>query len=188
MAMIIVALINFASVVGSRIINMGARVEANVRVSGVEGKGRGVFAVDAIEADAWVCSYEGVLATDDECDARYNWDGSPSGDYCFRLEDKSEENPRGLVLDAANSSHFSRFFNHAEHANIEARISASDRRIGMRRGGLQLDFSDRTDRTTWDQHMGSTIADMFFTAGFESRHTRRLCDFATHRSGRRALL
>ena len=40
------------------------------------------------------------------------------GDYIFRLCD-------GLVIDAQNSTHFSRFFNHAEHGCIYANVSAA---------------------------------------------------------------
>ena len=104
-----------------------AAAEALVDVRAVEGKGFGVFSVEAIEEGAWVCSYDGVEATDDECDERYNVVGG--GDYIFRLEDKSHRSPRGLVLDAANSSHFSRYFNHAEEASLEAKVSAVDRRV-----------------------------------------------------------
>ena len=46
--------------------------EANVRVAQVDDNvGMGVFAQEPIAAGSWICSYVGVLSTDDECDERY---------------------------------------------------------------------------------------------------------------------
>ena len=103
--------------------------EACVRVTHIDNQvGFGVLAAEPIEADQWICSYEGTLATDEECDARYP-PGSRAkrracgeGDYVFRLCE-------GLVCDAQNSTHFSRYFNHAENGTIFANISESERRI-----------------------------------------------------------
>ena len=66
--------------------------EACVRVTHIDNQvGFGVLAAEPIEADQWICSYEGTLATDEECDARYP-PGSRAerracgeGDYVFRL-------------------------------------------------------------------------------------------------------
>ena len=101
--------------------------EAVVVVAAADGKGMGVFAVEPVEIGAWVCNYVGVLATDDECDVRYAGmrGKSGGGDYLFRLD-------KERCVDAQNSNHFSRFFNHAEDGNIEAKVIAKEDRIEFR--------------------------------------------------------
>ena len=97
-----------------------SREEANVRVTAVPGKGMGVFTVAPIAARAFVCEYRGQLSTKEECNARYeNWsadDGDGYGDYMFSLGN-------GMTVDAQESSHFSRFFNHAEHGNTQPALA-----------------------------------------------------------------
>jgi hypothetical protein len=99
------------------------RTEAAVRVVATEGKGLGVVATEPIEGGAWVCEYVGVLATDEESDVRY---GSRSiageGDYMFRVEGD-------LCLDAQNSTHFSRYLNHAFPGNLDTRVSERERLV-----------------------------------------------------------
>lgn len=104
--------------------------EARVFIDRVEGKGSGVFAADYIEAGAWICSYAGVLATPEECDVRYppipcGEQREPGlGEYVFWLSDN-------LLVDAQNSTHFSRFLNHAEHGSLRANVSERERRINF---------------------------------------------------------
>ena len=86
----------------------------------------GVFADEDIPRGRWVCSYVGVLSTDDECEQRYRDDDSAlapgRGDYLFRIDDD-------LCMDAQESTHHSRFFNHAEHGNLDVNVSVVERRI-----------------------------------------------------------
>jgi hypothetical protein len=100
--------------------------EAKVRVSPVGSIGMGVFAVEAIPQGRWVCSYVGVLSTNAECDDRYRGAGhalSPGeGDYLFRIDDD-------VCMDAQNSTHHSRFFNHDEHGNLDVNVTVDERRV-----------------------------------------------------------
>ena len=76
----------------------------------------GVFALEPINAGDWVGKYNGTLTTSEETQARYNF-ANESADYIF-----SVDSDRGLSIDAQNSTHFSRFFNHAEHGNLRVEV------------------------------------------------------------------
>ena len=102
------------------------REEAKVVVGRTELKGMGVYAAESIDAGTWVCSYVGELLTEEESELRYN--GSVSGDYMFRIEDKSKTSA-GAILDAQDSDHFSRYFNHAQHGNLDVTVNEIERRI-----------------------------------------------------------
>ena len=84
-------------------------------------KGRGVFAAEPMEAGRWVCRYAGKVVTDGS---------SPPFDPLGLMPDRAStanlelvdtaseyvlELCPGLFIDAKDSSHFSRFVNHAEH-------------------------------------------------------------------------
>ena len=125
------------------------REEAKVRVAPASAKGMGCFAEEALEAGAWVCLYTGTLSTDEENNQRYGDDAKEGeGDYLFKVGDD-------LFVDAQNSSHFSRFFNHAENGTLAAEIH--DRRVEFRAArkievGEELTFdygtSDRLEPMT----------------------------------------
>lgn len=94
--------------------------EVDVIIAPAEGKGMGVFAVNSIASGTWVCSYHGVLTTDEELERRYQ-NGSP-GLYVFNID-------KDFSIDAQNSTHFSRYFNHAEHGNMDADGPESEQRV-----------------------------------------------------------
>ena len=66
----------------------------------------GAFAGESLDEGSFVGEYVGTLSTSEETTRRY---GGGSGDYVFRL-------CAGRTIDAQNSTHFSRFFNHAQRA------------------------------------------------------------------------
>ena len=107
--------------------------EAAVRISPTPGKGLGVFAAAPIEPHTWICDYQGEIITDEESDKRYKnaATGSGKGDYIFRLTLKTETEP-GLCVDAQDSEHFSRYFNHAEHGNLMPEVHEKQQRIEFR--------------------------------------------------------
>ena len=88
-----------------------------VRPAGL-GKGQGAFAAEPIAAGAWVCEYVGQPVTLLETTQRYQ---GVDPEYLFQL------NP-DLYLDAMDSKHFSRFFNHDQKGNLNFTVSA---RSGM---------------------------------------------------------
>ena len=47
-------------------------------------------------------------------------------DYLFTLSESEEEK---LLVDAQNSSHYSRFFNHHQNGSLAVQVSAAERRI-----------------------------------------------------------
>ena len=107
----------------------------DVRQAGA--KGMGVFALQPIRAGRWVCQYVGTLLAEDISGpfgdplglVAENEDVARSArtpsDYVFELT-------AGLSIDAINSTHFSRFINHAERCNMEASVSVEERRVGAR--------------------------------------------------------
>uniref|UniRef100_A0A7S3AVW3 SET domain-containing protein n=1 Tax=Haptolina ericina TaxID=156174 RepID=A0A7S3AVW3_9EUKA len=94
----------------------------------------GVFALQPIRAGRWVCQYVGTLLAEDISGpfgdplglVAENEDVARSArtpsDYVFELT-------AGLSIDAINSTHFSRFINHAERCNMEASVSVEERRV-----------------------------------------------------------
>lgn len=93
---------------------LGPEAEVEVRPAG--GKGMGAFAVEPIAEGTWLGNYQGVLTTQAETTARYGDDAKASTDYLMTVNKE-----RGLSRDARNSTHFSKFMNHAEHGNLELR-------------------------------------------------------------------
>ena len=100
----------------ARMLEGAMRTEAAVEVRTAGSKGMGVFAKEPIAAGAWVGKYEGTLTTSEETMARYGSD-LPSASYVFSVDPD-----RDLSIDAQNSTHFSRFFNHAEHGNLRVEV------------------------------------------------------------------
>ena len=93
--------------------------EAKVEVRSAGAKGMGAFAAEDIPEGRWVGTYQGTLTTDEETAARYN--GAPA-DYIFGIDNE-------FSIDAQNSTHFTRFFNHAQGGNLETRVDTDNRRI-----------------------------------------------------------
>lgn len=94
-----------------------APVEARVTIRDAGVKGKGAFAMEPLRAGTWVSRYVGDLLDDVAIKERYE-DPSAAA-YLLELNDD-------LCLDAQNSSHFSRYFNHAEFGNLETRFSDVD--------------------------------------------------------------
>jgi hypothetical protein len=88
--------------------------EADIVVLPAGTKGEGAFAVAPIAAGTWLGNYQGVLTTRDETVARYGKEASWSNDYIMTVSQELE-----LSRDARNSSHFSKFVNHAQFGNLE---------------------------------------------------------------------
>ena len=95
-----------------------------VRDAGV--KGRGAFATRNFAAGEYVGPYVGTLTTDDETIARYCAENILSAslkcDYLFHVNDT-------YSIDAQNSTHFSRYFNHAEHGNLVSSTDEDELRV-----------------------------------------------------------
>ena len=95
---------------------LGARplgAEADVVVRSAGPKGMGAFAAAPITSGDWLGNYQGELFTLEESLALYAGADNRT-DYIMTM---SKE--RGLYRDARNSSHWSRFINHAERGNLE---------------------------------------------------------------------
>ena len=89
--------------------------EVAVVVAPTEGIGMGVFAAHDILSGTWVCHYRGELLTDDDVDRLYPG-ASNEALYLFAVGDD-------LVIDAHNSTHHSRYINHAQDGNLVAKPS-----------------------------------------------------------------
>ena len=93
--------------------------ELAVTVGPAGDMGQGAFAAESAPAGRWVCEYVGELVTLLETVQRYT-DVDPQ--YLFQITPE-------LYLDAMDSTHFSRFFNHAQHGNLNFTVDPSRRRI-----------------------------------------------------------
>ena len=97
--------------------------------------GMGCFAAEDGAADTWVCQYVGEPITLLESTHKYA-DKDPQ--YLFQLTPD-------LYLDAVDSSHHSRFFNHAQFANLNFTVDVQRQRVDFWlqrdvRAGDQLTF------------------------------------------------
>jgi len=79
----------------------------------------GAFAAEACSSGRYVCDYHGALISLEQVNERYI---ERLPEYLFDVGD-------GLYLDAQDSEHFSRFFNHREHGNLNFTVSAAERRV-----------------------------------------------------------
>jgi len=104
----------------------GPQVEARVSVRAAAGMGLGVFAEEPLPAGTWVGDYKGALTTREELLRRYNVDSVVQASL---LSDYLADVGSGVSIDATNSSHFSRYINHAEHGNLEAFFDEENRRV-----------------------------------------------------------
>lgn len=94
----------------------GSLTEAAVEVRSAGSKGMGVYALEPINPGAWVGQYQGTLTTPEETKARYDFEHQ-SADYIFSVDPD-----KAISIDAQNSTHFSRYFNHAEHGNLRVEV------------------------------------------------------------------
>ena len=93
--------------------------ELQVIVAPAEGKGMGAFAAEPAEKGRWICTYEGELLTLIETEQRYAYE-EPA--YLFTITPD-------LYRDANFSTHFSRYFNHDEHGNLDHTVDVAQQRI-----------------------------------------------------------
>ena len=120
------------------------REEALVEIKAAGPKGMGAFASRAIAKGAWVCRYHGVEITLLETQLRYV---EEEPEYLFMLNET-------LYLDAQESGHFSRFFNHEEHGNLDFEVDDVTRRVDFYAAraiepGEELTFDYSADYWTW---------------------------------------
>jgi hypothetical protein len=102
------------------------RREARVDVLPAGVKGQGCFAAEPIAAGTWICSYMGGgpygergLVSLLDTTKRYS-ESEP--EYLFQLTPE-------LYLDAMDSRHFSRFFNHHQNGTLDFTVDAAARRV-----------------------------------------------------------
>ena len=122
-----------------------------VRDAGV--KGLGAFAARNFAAGEYVGPYVGTLTTDDETIARYCAENILSAslkcDYLFHVNDT-------YSIDAQNSTHFSRYFNHAEHGNLVSSTDEDELRVNS---AEYLEMVNEENMILMDRrHMGSSRA------------------------------
>ena len=105
-----------------------AKVEAEVEVREAGTKGMGAFAAAPLAAGAYVGTYQGTLSTREEFEQRYvDFDESTNerpSDYCFLVDES-----RNYSIDARNSTHFSKYINHAQRGNLEVKVDSGQLRI-----------------------------------------------------------
>jgi SET domain-containing protein len=94
--------------------------EADVDIKDAGDKGLGVFAASALVAGAYISRYHGKLCTRQESRQLYQEQGS-GGEYRLGIDEVYE-------VDAQNSTHFSRYFNHAEDANMMCMLDPASQR------------------------------------------------------------
>mmetsp|Transcript_84303 Transcript_84303/g.132799 ORF Transcript_84303/g.132799 Transcript_84303/m.132799 type:complete len:312 (-) Transcript_84303:66-1001(-) len=90
-------------------------------------KGMGVFAAEHGLAGTWVCRYSGELVSYEQVRRRYI-DSYP--EYLFEINDDPMKAPaKPGYRDAMDSKHFSRYFNHAQHANLNFTVDSEQGHI-----------------------------------------------------------
>ena len=95
-----------------------AQSVVEVKDAGV--KGKGAFASIDLMEGTYIGRYVGDLLTNEGVKTRYP--DPTQASYLFELTEE-------LCIDAQESTHFSRFFNHAEHGNLEVRANVESRTI-----------------------------------------------------------
>ena len=101
---------------GAMGMRMAMRAELPVNVRPSPGKGMGAFAMGAIPQGTYVTSYRGEYLTPAQVTERFQ--DLAKSEYLFALGD--------VVIDASESDHASRFFNHEEHGSLMAAPAAED--------------------------------------------------------------
>jgi len=101
--------------------------EFKINVLPAGNKGMGVFAAEAGVAGTWVCQYVGELLSYEDVRQRYP---ETFPEYLFEVsEDPLEWPNQPGYLDAMHSKHFSRYFNHAQIANLNFTMDPERKRI-----------------------------------------------------------
>ena len=93
--------------------------ELRVEIRSAGGKGDGAYAAEPAAAGRWIARYEGVPVTLLQTVQRYT-DADP--EYLFQITPD-------LYLDAMDSKHLSRFFNHHEHGNLNFTVDKEALRV-----------------------------------------------------------
>ncbi len=139
-----------------------AITELKVVVKPAGDMGMGSYAAEDGDAGAWVCQYVGEPITLIETTYKYT-EEDPA--YLFQITPD-------LYLDAQDSTHHSRFFNHAQHGNLNFTVDVERQRIDFWlkrdvRAGEQLMFD--YGMAYW---LGSGITPLGDTRNF-TRHAPR---------------
>ena len=104
--------------------------EAKVEVRNAPGKGMGAYALEPIEAGSWVCQYVGRLVDAAEYERLWSQKDDSLLEYMFKVVDPEVDGGDAAVfLDAKDSRHHSRYFNHDEDGNLEVEVVPKERRI-----------------------------------------------------------
>ena len=132
--------------------NPGAK-ELRVDVAPAPGKGMGAFAAEPAAKGTWICTYEGELLTLIETEQRYRYE-EPA--YLFTVTPD-------LYRDANFSTHFSRYFNHDEHGNLDHKVDVREQRIDFYalrdiEAGEELTFDCSPPHTIDPQHATPLLA------------------------------
>ena len=127
--------------------------EAAVEVRDAGPKGMGAFATQPLEEGMFVGTYVGTVANEEETSQRYDIRRGEQADYLFRLDAE-----RGI--DAQNSTHFSRYFNHHQHGNLQPVQNVIGARIDFfaKRDieiGEELTFDCERSRSIESAHVGA---------------------------------
>ena len=163
--------------------------EAKVEVRDAPGKGMGVFALEPIEVGSWVCRYVGKLIEWEEYVQLSQKDASLL-DYIFKIVDPATDEGEGAVfLDARESRHFSRYFNHAEDGNLEFEIYPEERRVEFFASrsiavGDELNFDYGFTARATGQVNGPSQAPTHVRADREESSTIVVAHFGTTRPAR----
>ena len=99
---------------------MDTGTESFIEIKDAGLKGKGAFASIDLAEGTYIGRYVGDLLTNEAMKARYP--DRRQASYLFELTEE-------LCIDAQESTHFSRFFNHAEHGNLEVRFDVDARTI-----------------------------------------------------------
>ena len=94
-----------------------AEMRVDIRSAGE--RGDGAYAAEAVAAGTWVGQYIGEPVSLLQTVQRYT-DSEP--EYLFQITPE-------LYLDAMDSTHFSRYFNHAEHGNLNFTVNKTTNRV-----------------------------------------------------------
>lgn len=120
--------------------------------------GKGTFAAEAAPAGTWVCKYVGTPVTLLQTTQRY---ASEDPEYLFQITPD-------LYLDAMDSTHFSRYFNHAQHGNLNFTIDVVNKRVDFM---LSRDV-EKGEQLTFDYGMSYWLGSGVTPLGDDRNFTR----------------